>query len=517
MTLWIRRLFTVIILASLQYNAFSQGTDSARSLYLSGESLIKKNPAEAFQLLARAMTSARRHEQWPIYLVSVNSLALLDTDDQLRHSRSSTKISIDLKRQEEKVFTWLKEAVEILKNANEDSILAQLHYTTGEYYYKLRNEIDQPIFHYQKAKKIWTILKGEWSEEVSNCYHGLGNIYKYYKFDFYEAEKCYEKALLIREKIGFNNLDALYKNYYSLATTNRSQNDFEKALSYGTKALELAKQFDMKGLGPLRTEMSSGMLANIYRDMNQSSLAKKYYLTALELNKKTKDLATRAWYYNSLGETFKNDSAFNEATEYFEKAYSIYKIPGEIKQQSLRINLLNKMVETYSLMGDEKNFLRLKRETLTLLDSLDMSESSEASQLWLLIGGHQQHNRSYDSALFCFQKSLVTGVPAFTSMNFQDNPTEEMIGFRYRINETLIKKASAFKDKFLNTGDALWLSQSLASLRLAEKLLSRQRNTLDMEDAKWKFLESKYDLYEDILSSLYQGIDKLPLDTVNSL
>ena len=46
-------------------------------------------------------------------------------------------------------------------------------------------------------------LKGEWSEEVSNCYHGLGNIYKYYKFDFYEAEKCYEKALLIREKIGF--------------------------------------------------------------------------------------------------------------------------------------------------------------------------------------------------------------------------------------------------------------------------------------------------------------------------
>ena len=56
-----------------------------------------------------------------------------------------------------------------------------------------------------------------------------------------------------------------------------------------------------------------------------------------------------------------------------------------------------------------------------------------------------------------------------------------------------------------------WLSQSLASLRLAEKLLSKQRNTLDMEDAKWKFLESKYDLYEDILSNLYQGFGKLPV------
>jgi hypothetical protein len=54
-------------------------------------------------------------------------------------------------------------------------------------------------------------------------------------------------------------------------------------------------------------------------------------------------------------------------------------------------------------------------------------------------------------------------------------------------------------------------------LRLAEKLLSKQRNTLDTEDDKWKFLDSKYDLYEDILSSLYQGIGALPSDTINSL
>ena len=75
------------------------------------------------------------------------------------------------------------------------------------------------------------------------------NIYKYYKFDFYMKRKsAYEKALLIREKIGFQNLDVLYKIYYSLAATNRSQHDFEKALSYGTKALELAKKFN-----PLRT------------------------------------------------------------------------------------------------------------------------------------------------------------------------------------------------------------------------------------------------------------------------
>ncbi len=512
----VRKLFMIIFFASLQCFAFSQETDSARSLYLSGESLIKRNPAAAFQLLERAMNSARRNKLWPIYLLSVNSLALVDLDDQLRHSQSSSKISIDLKRQEEKVFAWLKEAVEILKDEKEDSILAKLHYNTGEYYYKITNEIDRPIFHYQKAKKIWTTLKGEWSEEVSNCYHGLGNIYKYYKFDFYEAEKCYEKALLIREKIGFDDLDALYKNYYSLATTNRSQHDFEKALSYGTKALELAKQFGSNELGPVRTEMSSGMIANIYRDMNQPSLAKEYYLKALALNKKTNDLATRAWYYNSLGDTFKNDSSFSEATENFEKAYLIYKTP-EVKRSSQYISLLINMVETYSLKRDEKNFLRVRNETLALLDSMHMSKSTEASEVWLLIGGHHLRLQNLDSALFYFQKSLIASVPSFTSSNFQDNPTEEMIGFRYKINETLINKALALKSKFLNTRDLLWLNQSLTSIRLAEKLLSKQRNTLDMEDAKWKFLESKYDIYEGIISSLYEGARELSADTVNFL
>ena len=168
-------------------------------------------------------------------------------------------------------------------------------------------------------------------------------------------------------------------------------------------------------------------------------------------------------------------------------------------------------------MGDEMNFLRITNESLALLDSLKMSKSTEASQVWLLIGGHQYRKQNYDSALFYFQKSLIASVPAFTSMNFRDNPTEEMIGVRYKINETLISKALTLKGKFLQTGDVQLLRQSLASLRLAEKVISKQRNALDMEDAKWKFLESKYDLYEDILSSLYQGLGKLPADTVNFL
>ena len=497
MTLCLKKFFILSLVVSVHVHGFGQRHDVAITFYRAGESFAKhKDSGKAFESFKDAMKLARENKTWDVYLLSVNGLASLNLNQEDK---------------EDKVFGWLKEAVEVLKDAKEDSTLAQLHFYTGEFYNRLTNEIDPPVFHYQKAKDIWTSLKGEWSEEVSNCYHGLGNIYKYYKYDFYEAEKCYEKALLIREKIQFKDEEALYKNYYSLAATNRSQRDFEKAISYGTKALDLAKKF-----GPLRTEMSSGMIANIYRDMNDLPSAKKYYLMALDLNKKTNHLANRAWYYKSLGETLKIDSSFAEAIGYFKKAYSLYKTP-EVKDQNLFMNLLINMMEIYSLMEDEKNFRSTNMEVLSLLDSLDMSHSTEASQVWLLNGDHQQRKEDYDSALFYFQRSLIVSIPNFTSTDFSDNPPEDKIEYRYKINETLVRKASVLKTKFLKTGEVIWLSRSLATLRLAEKLLSKQRNTLDMEDAKWKFLESNYDIYEDILSSLYLGFGKLTLDTVNSL
>ncbi|HZB14490.1 MAG TPA: tetratricopeptide repeat protein, partial [Chryseolinea sp.] len=256
MTFIINRFLVLsIISATLHPFAFSQVTDSAQSLYRMGESFVSRDPDKAFQFFERAMNEAQQKGEWSIYLLSVNKLASLDIDDQLRHSQSSGTLSADLERQEEKVFALLKESVKILKNAKEDSILAQLHFYTGEYYNRITNEIDPPISHYENAKRILESLKGEWNEQVANCYHGLGDIYKYSKFDFYEAEKAYEKALLIREKIQLQDQEVLYKNYYNLAATNRSQLDFEKALSYGSKTLEIASK-----LKPIRKEMANGMV-----------------------------------------------------------------------------------------------------------------------------------------------------------------------------------------------------------------------------------------------------------------
>src|SRR5688572_21450148 len=158
-----KRILFFFIATILQVQAFSQ-KDIALSLYNSGQSSIKTNPDKAFQLLEKAMKLSSDNKDWELYIKSLNALAPFNLEREVK---------LDT------IFQWLKQSFKNLKSRKQDDQLAQLHFNIAEYYNRITVEVDTPIFHYQQAKKIWTNLKGEWSEEVSHCYHGLGNIYKY--------------------------------------------------------------------------------------------------------------------------------------------------------------------------------------------------------------------------------------------------------------------------------------------------------------------------------------------------
>jgi CHAT domain-containing protein/tetratricopeptide (TPR) repeat protein len=489
-------LLVIFFAAVLHVCAFSQEQESAHLVFNSAISEIPRNPKKAFQLLTKAMELAREAKDWETYIKTVNKLGSL---------------AIESDEHRDKVFPWLKDAFMVLKDFRRGDDLAELHFNIAEFYNRLTIEIDTPIFHYKEALNIWMGLKGEWSPEVSQCYHGLGNIYKYYKFDFYEAEKCYERALLIREKIGFKDSLKLYRNYYSLAATNRSQFDFEKALSYGSKTLEVAKTLE-----PRRIELAHGMIANIYRDMHQFELAKEHYLKALSLNEGTDNLEAKAWYYSSLGESFRDDSLYNDAIRYFNMAYALYKTP-DVVDQDLFINLIINMMDAYSWNNDYKNFNKLRKEIFNELSSLSKLKSKEASQVWQYIGDHHSRMKNYDSAIISYQKGLNAAINGFDGERTSTNPSEEEIGFNYFVHELLIAKASALQNKFLINGDPGLLRQTIDCLTLAERLFSIQRNALDLEAAKWAFLEDKYDVYENIISTLHTGEKIFIEDSVRQL
>jgi len=494
MTLFIVRillLFTIV--ASVHLPVRSEQETPAHSLYLLAVSVTKEDPKKSFQLLERARELSQENREDELYIKILGALGSVSLELRKEKQLGEEK--------QKEVFDWTKEALKTLDSSEITSDIAQLHYNAGEYYMELTPEIDQPIYHYKIAQEIWTKLDFEGKiEKLAGCYHGIADIYKYKKGDFLEAEKAYEKALQLRESIDFQDLRSLFTNHYSLATTNRSQHDFEKALSYGNKALEIANK--MKGsIGTIRQEMINGVLAGIYRDMGEPALAKKHYEKAIELNKTTQDAKTLAWYYQGLGETYKKDSSYDNAIESLSKAYLIYK--KEHVSANLLVYLLQLLADTYALKQDEKKFYKTMRELFDEFETLKMMKTLQASESFLIFGDYHFRKKNYDSALVYYQKGLIAYIPMFDSEEIKDNPSEKMIGFRYYVYRILAKKGSTFKHQFLETGDATHWHNAIKCLRLSEKLLSHERNMLDLQEAKWEFLQTNYDIYENIISLLY--------------
>ncbi len=487
-----------LVTAVLHFPAFPQGDTSALVFYRSADLIVDKDPERAVHFLEKAINISRQDKDWDLYMKSLNRLAFMDSTGMEKFS--------------EQVFAWLKEAADMFKDSKKTSELALLHFNTGKSFYLIDHDIKRSLYHYESAKNIWTMLEGNWEAEVAKCYHSIGDVYKYLKSDFLEAEKVYEKSLQIREAIHSRDFTALFRNYYNLATTNRSQQDFEKALSYGTKALVIAKKMDDN----IFQEMTHGVVAGIHRDMGKSDLAKQHYYTAIALNKKTKDpKKTLGWYYLGLGETFKMDSLYGAAISNFLKAYDFYK--KENVSTRLVVYLLQHMADTYAMVLDEKRFYKTIRELFDEFSSLGMMQSRQASEAFVLIGDFHYRESRYDSALHYYQQALIASAPTFHSERVEENPSEAMIGFNYYVHAVLSKKARAFRGKFLIKKNSRYWLNALECLRLSEKLLSQERNTLDMQDAQWEFLDRNYDIYEDIISLLYDGSNYLPQDTLNSL
>ena len=488
----------IIVTALVHVPAYSQGDTTALLFYRSAELTVREDPETASHFLKKAITISRQEKDWDLFMKSLNRLASMDSTGREKFSGE--------------VFAWLKEAADIFKDSKKTSELALLHFNIGKSFYLVDHDIELSLYHYESAKNIWTMLEGNWEAEIATCYHFIGDVYKYLKSDFLEAENFYEKSLQIRETIRPQDSMALFRNYYNLATTNRSQRDFEKALSYGTKTLEIAKKMH----NSIFQEMTHGVVAGIYRDMGDSELAKEHYHTAITLNKKTNDpKKTLGWYYQGLGETLKNDSLYDEAIDNFLKAYDFHR--KENSSPSLIVYLLQKMADTYALVRDEKRFYRTIRELFDEYKSSGMMRSRQAWEAFVIFGNYHYRKNQYDSALHYYQQALIASIPTFHSEKVEENPSEGMIGFNYYVHAALSKKALAFRGKFLAEKKSHYWLNALECLRLSEKLLSQERNTLDMQDAQWEFLDLNYDIYEDIISLLYDGNNYLQQDTLHAL
>src|SRR5262249_46009010 len=70
--------------------------------------------------------------------------------------------------------------------------------------------------------------------------------------------------------------------------------------------------------------------------------------------------------------------------------------------------------------------------------------------------------------------------------------------------QALVAKAKALTLRFNEVHDTSIAAEILSCYRLAEKVLSGARARLDMEDAKWAYVDTNFDLYETELTFTYE-------------
>lgn len=495
-----KNLFICFFIGSLSVPGFAQSLDSALIYFEKGKALRAEDPEASYEAFLKGAKRSKAQNDWTTYINCVNYLARLGS--RLGEPRSIQSLQT------------VEDALVLLKSAKVDSSIAMLHYNAGELYLEF-SKADEASHEYEKALKIWTSGPVRSDEMAARCYHGLGDIYKYFKYDFYRAEKAYENSLTIRERLTGTEKESdsilFYQLYYSLAATNRSQRDFEKAISYGSKALELARHLSLG-----REEESYVMMANIFRHMEDQKEAMNYYRKAIHINNKTKNHENRAWYYQSAAEALRQDSSFNEAIQFCDLSYATYQ-KQHIDSKELFLDLLRIQLDLYDATGDHKRFTSKLKETFEQLELNGKLNAREAYDVYIILGDRRLRLKDYDSALVCYKRALTAVVPSFANFPVWENTTEEKIGLSHFIYEALIRKSHALTAKFRMSGDVRSLGQSLANLVLAEKLLSKARNSLDMESSKWTFLDRNYNLYENILSNIYEGQNVLPRDTVYKL
>jgi len=367
---------------------------------------------------------------------------------------------------------------------------ATLYYTEGTRYadsYKL----DTAIALLEKARALFNARSPQGSVEEAAAAQRLADIYKYDLYDFDKAEGIYEHALAVVMEFSPADTRRLSRIYYSLATTNRSQRDYETAISWCLKGVNAGMAIkDYPFL-----ERAYQILGNIYRDMHRYDSAVVYYQKCVDVNyeiNKGKENETLAGLYSGWGDTNYKQGDLNAAAKRLSSSVAICQKIGKV-DKSIYMYTVRLLAEVYVKMNDLKKAWMYLQLADQIRKELALESGGPVSNLFINYGDYYSATGDTLTSKKYYQRALqaTTREPLGTNGNPTDIDKVEFKNFAY---EALLAKARLLK------GDSVIICYSIA-----EKLMVASRGELDTEDAKWNYVDANFNLYENALATLFNA------------
>jgi CHAT domain-containing protein len=368
--------------------------------------------------------------------------------------------------------------------------------------FHFENESDSALYYCNKASKIYAGILGDKSIQVVRCNVQIGDIYRWIRLDYFNAERYYYKALQIFEKQRFDIQNEIYfRILYNLTTTNRLKCDYDKAILYGLRTIQLAETVENYHK---YTELCYVILANIYNDKGILGDAILYYNKAIKINKISGNKNNRylSNYMINLAEAWFQLNDFSKVIQYTDTTKKLLKNqPENYSELSAIYSLLG---ETYMKLGLSQLALTNANKCLALRRKYLGNKNLLIAEAYDLLGRFYEYKLNLDSALQYYQRALISSVVDFNNLSLKANP----IFIQSKTNEPIIgfvtNKASALQKKFIDDpSDTSSIALSMKCYILLDSLVSSSRKSMDTEKSKLTFTVSRHYLYEEAIEDAY--------------
>ena len=237
-------------------------------------------------------------------------------------------------------------------------LITALRFGNDEYY---AGNIDRAMKNYQAALDLFTTLDNQ--KGIGICHNNIGNIQKA-KGSFTEAEAAYQQAIMIgneilgsapeEEKTGL--IAGVSSRYNNLGLLYLDQNQFEKALQYLYKALELDNQINNSRGSATRY----GNLGLLYLKMGKGAEAKQSFEKGYSIAQSSTSDRAKAYSTMNMGIWKRQTGFIQEAIGYFAQAVQ--------QAQDLDIRVVQSSLQNLKEIYEENGDWRSLDQVQTQLD-----------------------------------------------------------------------------------------------------------------------------------------------------
>ncbi|HHH54149.1 MAG TPA: tetratricopeptide repeat protein, partial [Bacteroidetes bacterium] len=256
----------------------------------------------------------------------------------------------------------LDEAFDLATTINYKQGIGDVYYVRSRVYY-YKDNYPAAIKYLNKSKSIYQetgSLKG-----MANYYFGSGCLENLYGDDI-KAIRAFQNAMKFEEKR--KSIKGKSKILNSLASVNSKMKNYNIALNYAKKALELKKKIGNE------IEISNTLtnLGKIYQQMDSLEKAESYLNEALLLRKKSQDKRRIAGSLYGIAQINNIQNKPIEAKKKLMEAYSIFK---SLDEKTGQVICLLELSKAYNKLG-------IQHESKTAIENaISISKITKNSQL----------------------------------------------------------------------------------------------------------------------------------------